>query len=118
MEKQAAGWQAIWRAGSGLAKPENKMLLLCSPQNPTGKVWTREELTQMAACARYGVAVISDEIHMDMVWGEHRTPPWSEVARGKWALFTSGSKSFNIPALTGAYGLIGDEESRNGYLSA
>jgi cystathionine beta-lyase len=40
------------------------------------------------------------------------------VARGKWALLTSGSKSFNIPALTGAYGLIGDEESRNGYLSA
>jgi cystathionine beta-lyase len=69
-------------------------------------------------CARYDVAVISDEIHMDMVWGEHRHTPWNEVARGKWALLTSGSKSFNIPALTGAYGLIGDEESRNGYLSA
>jgi cystathionine beta-lyase len=46
-------------------------LLLCSPQNPTGKVWTRDELTQMAElCERYDVAVISDEIHMDMVWGE------------------------------------------------
>lgn len=43
--------------------------------------------------------------------------PWSNVARGSWALLTSGSKSFNIPALTGAYGLIGDEESRNRYLS-
>ena len=69
-------------------------------------------------CARYDVAVISDEIHMDMVWGEHRHTPWNRVARGKWALLTSGSKSFNIPALTGAYGLIGDEESRNAYLSA
>jgi cystathionine beta-lyase len=52
-------------------------------------------------CERYDVAVISDEIHMDMVWGEHRHTPWTAVARGKWALLTSGSKSFNIPALTG-----------------
>lgn len=120
MEKQAAGWQGNMAAlEAALAKPENKILLLCSPQNPTGKVWTRDELTQMAElCERYDVAVISDEIHMDMVWGEHRHTPWTVVARSKWALLTSGSKSFNIPALTGAYGLIGDEESRNGYLSA
>ncbi|MFH7927959.1 MalY/PatB family protein [Enterobacter roggenkampii] len=120
MEKQAAGWQGNMAAlEAALAKPENTILLLCSPQNPTGKVWTRDELTQMAElCARYDVAVISDEIHMDMVWGKHRHTPWNAVARGKWALLTSGSKSFNIPALTGAYGLIGDEESRNGYLSA
>lgn len=120
MQKQPAGWQGNMAAlEAALVKPENKILLLCSPQNPTGKVWTRDELTYMAElCARYDVAVISDEIHMDMVWGEHRHTPWSEVARGKWALLTSGSKSFNIPALTGAYGLIGDEESRNGYLSA
>ncbi|MGP6135149.1 MalY/PatB family protein [Enterobacter chuandaensis] len=120
MGKQAAGWQGNMAAlEAALAKPENKILLLCSPQNPTGKVWTREELTQMAElCERYDVAVISDEIHMDMVWCEHRHTPWNAVARGKWALLTSGSKSFNIPALTGAYGLIGDEESRKGYLSA
>ncbi|AFM59683.1 MalY/PatB family protein [Enterobacter cloacae] len=120
MEKQATGWQGNMAAlEAALAKPENKILLLCSPQNPTGKVWTREELTHMAElCARYGVAVISDEIHMDMVWGDHRHTPWNTVARGKWALLTSGSKSFNIPALTGAYGLIGDEESRNAYLGA
>lgn len=120
MEKQATGWQGNMAAlEAALAKPENKILLLCSPQNPTGKVWTREELTHMAElCARYNVAVISDEIHMDMVWGDHRHTPWNTVARGKWALLTSGSKSFNIPALTGAYGLIGDEESRNAYLGA
>lgn len=120
MEKQATGWQGKMAAlEAALAKPENKILLLCSPQNPTGKVWTRDELTLMAdLCARYDVAVISDEIHMDMVWGEHRHTPWNEVARGKWALLTSGSKSFNIPALTGAYGLIGDDDSRHGYLSA
>ena len=120
MEKHATGWQGNMAAlEEALAKPENSVLLLCSPQNPTGKVWTREELTVIAElCARYDVAVISDEIHMDMVWGEHRHTPWNDVARGKWALLTSGSKSFNIPALTGAYGLIGDDETRNAYLSA
>lgn len=120
MEKHASGWLGNMAAlEAALAKPENRILLLCSPQNPTGKVWTREELTHMEElCARHNVAVISDEIHMDMVWGGHRHTPWNEVARGKWALLTSGSKSFNIPALTGAYGLIGEEESRNGYLSA
>lgn len=120
MEKHSTGWQSNMAAlDAALAKPENKILLLCSPQNPTGKVWTRDELNAMAElCARYDVAVISDEIHMDMVWGNHPHTPWSEVARSKWALLTSGSKSFNIPALTGAYGLIGDGQSRDAYLSA
>ncbi|MGK3373568.1 aminotransferase class I/II-fold pyridoxal phosphate-dependent enzyme, partial [Citrobacter youngae] len=81
-----------------------------SPQNPTGKVWTHEELETMAdLCQRHGVNVISDEIHMDMVWGEQPHIPWFNVARGDWALLTSGSKSFNIPALTGAYGIIGND---------
>lgn len=120
MEKSASGWQGNMAAlEAELAKPENKILLLCSPQNPTGKVWTRDELATMAALsARFDVAVISDEIHMDMVWGNHVHTPWSAVAQGKWALLTSGSKSFNIPALTGAYGLIGDDASRGAYMSA
>ncbi|WP_324724243.1 MalY/PatB family protein [Lelliottia sp. JS-SCA-14] len=120
MQKSATGWMCdMTKLEAELAKPENTILLLCSPQNPTGKVWTRDELNTMAElCARYGVAVISDEIHMDMVWGDHQHTPWNEVAKSKWALLTSGSKSFNIPALTGAYGLIGDDESRASYLKA
>ncbi|WOJ28834.1 MalY/PatB family protein [Citrobacter koseri] len=119
LQKNADGWHCDMAAlDAVLARPESKILLLCSPQNPTGKVWTRDELETMAElCHRHGVRVISDEIHMDMVWGAQPHIPWSNVARGSWALLTSGSKSFNIPALTGAYGLIGDEESRNRYLS-
>lgn len=120
LEKDAAGWQCnMNELEAVLAQPQNRILLLCSPQNPTGKVWTRDELTTMAAlCERHNVKVISDEIHMDMVWGEHQHIPWSAVARGSWALVTSGSKSFNIPALTGAYGLISDAPSRSAYLQA
>lgn len=120
LEKQPDGWFCdMGKLEAVLAKPECKILLLCSPQNPTGKVWTCDELEIMAdLCERHGVRVISDEIHMDMVWDEQPHIPWSNVARGDWALLTSGSKSFNIPALTGAYGIIENSSSRDAYLSA
>lgn len=122
LEKQENRWRCDMTVlEDELSKPENTILLLCNPQNPTGKVWTQDELSAMSAlCARYDVAVISDEIHMDMVWGDLLHTPWSRVATddSRWALLTSGSKSFNIPALTGAYGVIGDEPSRNAYLQA
>lgn len=100
-----------------LARPESRILLLCSPQNPTGKVWTQQELHTMAQlCQRHQVKVISDEIHMDMIWHGHQHTPWSQVATTPWALLTSASKSFNIPALTGAYGFISDTDDRALYL--
>lgn len=120
LEKRAHGWYCdMAKLEETLSRPESKILLLCSPQNPTGKVWTRDELETMASmCQRHGVKVISDEIHMDMVWDQQPHIPWSQVARGDWALLTSGSKSFNIPALTGAYGIVEDADSRNHYLAA
>ncbi|HKN03137.1 MAG TPA: MalY/PatB family protein [Buttiauxella sp.] len=119
LHKTDGGWMCDMAALEALlAKPECKIMLLCSPQNPTGKVWTRSELETMATlCERHGVRVISDEIHMDMVWEGHSHTPWCEVGKGQWALFTSGSKSFNIPALTGAYGLINDTHERQKYLN-
>lgn len=97
-------------------RPDCRILLLCSPHNPTGRVWTREELVRMAAiCRRHGVRVISDDIHMDMSFVPYL--PWSEVAEDEyWALVSSGSKSFNIPALGGAYGFIPFEATRSAYL--
>lgn len=101
-----------------LAQPQNTILLLCSPQNPTGKVWTQDELKAIAAlCEKHRVKVISDEIHMDMVWSAHRHMPWNAVGKGDWALVTSGSKSFNIPALTGAYAFISDDATKERYLT-
>jgi len=102
-----------------LARPRCKVLLLCSPHNPTGKVWTAAELQQMAAlCQRHGVRVISDEIHMDMTMGNQSHIPWASVARSDWALFTSASKSFNVPGLTGAWGIIPDAADRAAWFEA
>jgi len=120
LRQTTSGWQCDMQAlEQHLARPDCKIMLLCSPHNPTGKVWSLEELTTMSQlCDKHGVRVISDEIHMDMVWGEHRHIPWGRVASGDWALLTSASKSFNIPALTGAYGFIAHQDSRDNYLQA
>lgn len=103
-----------------LKHPKNKVLLLCNPHNPTGKVWTKSELDHIAQlCQRYNVCVISDEIHMDMVWNptlhSHHSP-WSNHGLSSWCIFTSASKSFNVPALTGAYGIVSDTAIHDVYL--
>lgn len=107
-------WEALERE---LARPGCRVLLLCSPHNPTGTVWTDGELTRIAALAdRYGTPVISDEIHADLTHEGHVHRPWTHYGRGRWALVTSGSKAFNFPALTGSYGVIGDPADRTEFL--
>jgi cystathionine beta-lyase len=107
-----------------LSRPDSSVLLLCSPHNPTGHVWTESELTRMAdLCGRENVALISDEIHSDLTHPPHRHLVFARIVAGltappRWAVVTSASKSFNIPALTGSYGLIADEPARQHYLSA
>ncbi|WP_030690812.1 MalY/PatB family protein [Streptomyces globisporus] len=104
-----------------LARPDSRMLLLCSPHNPTGRVWTEEELAAFAELAeRYGAAVVSDEIHADLTTEGHRHVPWTRIAepgRGRrWALITSGTKAFNFPALSGSYGIVGDPDEREAFI--
>ncbi|MFD3992030.1 MalY/PatB family protein [Streptomyces sp. NPDC058548] len=104
-----------------LARPDSKVLLLCSPHNPTGRVWTEDELREFAALAeRHGAAVVSDEIHADLTTEGHRHTPWTRIAeRGRghrWALITSATKAFNFPALSGSYGIIGDPDERAAFV--
>ncbi|MFF2524168.1 MalY/PatB family protein [Streptomyces liangshanensis] len=101
-----------------LARPGSKVLLLCSPHNPTGRVWTEDELTEFARLAEvYGVAVISDEIHADFLHVRGvRHLPWTRFGTGRWAVITSGSKAFNFPALSGSYGLVGDPDDHAAFV--
>ncbi|MER7913644.1 MalY/PatB family protein [Streptomyces sp. NPDC096068] len=104
-----------------LARPDSRMLLLCSPHNPTGRVWTEAELTAFAELAeRHGASVVSDEIHADLTTEGHRHVPWTRIAergRGRrWALVTSGTKAFNFPALSGSYGIVGDPDERAAFV--
>ncbi|WP_189031062.1 MalY/PatB family protein [Paenibacillus albidus] len=80
-----------------------KLLLLCSPHNPGGRVWLREELLQLGElCLRYGVTVISDEIHCDLALPGHRHIPFASLSEeiADITLTTLAStKTFNLPGL-------------------
>lgn len=101
-----------------LAKPENKILLLCSPHNPTGRVWTEEELTTIIKlCQEHHVYIISDEIHMDIVRKGNNHIPILDKSTNDIAIVTSGSKTFNFPGLLFAYTLIPNKEDGDAFLN-
>src|SRR5699024_645509 len=100
-----------------LSKSNNKILLLCSPHNPTGRVWSVDELTTLIElCRKHDVYIISDEIHMDIVRKEYNHIPLFKKSIENIAIVTSGSKTFNFPGLLFAYVLITDLEDGNIFL--
>lgn len=94
------------------ADPKVKVFLLCNPHNPTGHVWRREEMAEMAEiCHRHGVFVISDEIHCEFINPDMdiRYTPFGTVAVDDYyAVCTSPSKAFNIAGLQIANMIIPD----------
>ena len=93
-----------------------KLFILCSPHNPVGRVWTREELTAMGdICVKHGVLVLSDEIHCDFVFPGHRhqvfaaiKPEFAELA----LTCTAPSKTFNLAGLQTSNIFIANPELR------
>ena len=85
------------------ADPEVKVMLLCNPHNPTGRVWTRRELERVGEiCIRHGVTVVSDEIHCELVYPGHVYTPFAAVSedfRNHCITCVSPSKAFNIAGL-------------------
>lgn len=85
------------------ADEKTTVFLLCNPHNPTGRVWTAEELSHMNdICLRHGVKVVSDEIHCELVMPGYRFTPFasvSEECRDNSVILNSPSKSFNIAGL-------------------
>lgn len=85
------------------ADEKTTVFLLCNPHNPTGRVWTSEELERLNdICMRHGVHVVSDEIHCELVMPGHRFQPFaavSEACRQNSVVLNSPSKSFNIAGL-------------------
>ena len=93
-----------------------KLFILCSPHNPVGRVWTKEELEKLAEiCLRYGVFVLADEIHEDFVYPGNRHTVFatlSKEAAGRCAVCTAPSKTFNLAGLHIANIFIADNEVR------
>jgi cystathionine beta-lyase len=98
------------------ADPNNKILILCNPHNPVGRVWTAAELTRVAEiCARHEVFVISDEIHGDFTFLPHCYTPFlklSQSTKVKAVTCLSPAKTFNISGLVDAFAIIPHQQDR------
>lgn len=99
--------------------PNARMLYLCNPHNPVGRVWTREELARIAdICRRNGVLVVSDEIHADITFPGHTYTPFaslSEADARNSVICISPAKSFNIASCCSSFTIISDEENRKAF---
>lgn len=99
-----------------LADPAVKLLVLCNPHNPVGRVWHRDELVRLGEmCIRHGVTVVADEIHCELVYEGHRYTPFASISddflRHSVTCF-SPSKAFNIAGLQIATIVAADAEVR------
>lgn len=100
--------------------PNCGMFLLCSPHNPTGRIWTREELTKVISlCSRHNLWLVTDEIHADInlcgrphISGLDYIDTWSKIIT-----VSSASKTFNTPALGGSYLIIPDTNVREAFIN-
>ena len=96
-----------------------KMLLLCSPHNPVGRVWTKEELLRVGEiCQKHGVLVVSDEIHADFTYAGHTHRVFASV-KSEFANFTitctAPSKTFNLAGLQNSNIFIPNRQLRHAY---
>ena len=97
----------------------SRLLLLCNPHNPVGRVWSRDELAALdEVAARHGVVVVADEIHADLALPGFTTTPFAslgEVTAARTITCTSPSKSFNLAGLQIANILITDAHLREAF---
>lgn len=96
------------------ADPQTRMMILCNPHNPVGRVWTGKELAEVAAiCARHGVFVVADEIHADLALPPSRFTPFASVAADSgvsWAATHGPIKTFGLAGVSDTLLVTGDEE--------
>ncbi len=105
-----------------MSNPLTTLMILCNPHNPTGYVWSRDELMRIIKLAqKHGVVVISDEIHGDLVLkGPDYTPTFSlpEEYRQNLVTLVSTSKTFNVAALHAATGIVANPILRERFTRA
>lgn len=98
------------------AKAGAKMLILCSPHNPAGRVWTKEELTRLGdICFKYNIKVIADEIHADLVFWNNKHVPFASINKefcNKSITCIAPSKTFNLAGLQDSVVIIPDKAER------
>ncbi|NQY32389.1 MAG: putative C-S lyase [Coraliomargarita sp.] len=110
-------WTLDFEAMEQLVQPNTKLFVLCSPHNPVGRVYTREELLQLGEfCERHDLILISDEIHCDLVFDDEAkhivTATLGEALAKRTVTLMAPSKTYNLPGLACAFSIIEDSRLR------
>lgn len=107
---------------TAIVKNKVKLYLLCSPHNPVGRVWTKDELQTLGdICLRYGVVLVSDEIHSDFVWSGSKHTVFAALGEAyaqSSVICTAPSKTFNIAGLQVSNIFIKNKELRRRFRRA
>jgi len=115
-------YQVDLEAFEAAITPETRVFMLCSPQNPTGRVFTRQELQGMAEiCLRHGVTICSDEIHSDLVYSGHTHLPVASLDQtiaDQTITLIASSKTFNTAGLIASAAIIENDELRKKFVRA
>ena len=103
--------------------PQTRLLLLCSPHNPVGRLWTQDELLAVADfCLQRNIVLCSDEIHCDLVLDENRrhipTATLSPEIADNTITLMSPAKTFNLPGLNCGFAVIASEQLRRRFVHA
>jgi cystathionine beta-lyase len=103
-------------------QPDTRIFLLCNPHNPVGRVFAREELAGIAeVCLRRGLAIVSDEIHCDLVFSGHRHLPIASLdpaIADRTITLMAPSKTFNLAGLKCSLAIIPDQALRERFVAA
>ncbi len=100
---------------------ETKLLLLCSPHNPVGRVWKKEELAAiLAVCIKHNIVVFADEIHSDLVYAPNKHTPFASLENAKkYTLSAIGvGKTFNMAGFAMSSVVIEDEHLKKQFQKA
>ena len=113
-------WRLPLEALEAAFTPQTKLLILCHPHNPVGRVWDAEEVAAVAdLCRRREVVLLSDEIHCDLLIDGQRHLPAALAGGGDITMtLMSPSKTFNLPGLDFAFAVIPDETLRRRFETA
>ena len=102
-----------------LADPKVKLMFLCSPHNPVGRVWAKEELLRVGdLCLKYNVITVSDEIHSDFVWDDNTHTSFAtlgEEYQQNCIVCTAPSKTFNLAGLQVSNIFISNQKLRRAF---
>ena len=99
--------------------PRAKMIFLCNPHNPVGKVWSEQELRTLGdICARHGVVVVADEMHGDLAFPGHKYTPFASLGPGHAAnsiTCLSPAKTFNIASCCSSFTVVPGRRQAQGF---